>query len=326
MELPLCRFLHLASAAALSILAVLFALTGAWSQTTRTIKIVVPFPAGGTADILTRVVGEQISRTHGITVLTENRPGAGTVIGTEAVSRAVPDGNTLLITSTTFLITPHLRKLSYDPLTSFEPICQLVSAPIVIVVNSLSPYRTLADLFSAAHTKPGSLTLASLPAGLARVAFETLRRVANADIMFIPYPGDAPAVNALLGEHVTAVFLPYTGVAAQLKAGKLRALASASRTRTEPLPNVPTIAESGFQGYEADNWNSLLAPAKTPKETVSQLANWFATAMQAPEVKQKLLLQSLYPAGMCGSDFAALLRKQYDEFGRIIQKENIKAE
>src|SRR5262249_52920743 len=136
MELPLCRSLHPAtSAAALSILAILFALTGAWSQTTGTIKIIVPFPTGGTADILTRVVGEQISRTQGVTVLTENRPGAGTVIGTEAVSRAVPDGNTLLVTSTTFLITPHLRKVNYDPLTSFEPICQLVSAPIVIVVN-----------------------------------------------------------------------------------------------------------------------------------------------------------------------------------------------
>ena len=248
------------------------------------------------------------------------------IIGTEAVSRAAPDGSTLLITSTAFLIAPHLTKLNYDPLTSFEPICQLVSTPIVVIVNSGSPYGTLADWLNAARAKPGSLTLASIPGGLSRIAFEMLKRAANVDIAFIPYAGDAPAVNALLGGHVTAVFLPYSGVAAQLKAGTLRALASASRTRSESLPSVPTIAESGFKGYEADNWNGLFAPAKTPYETVSELAGWFAAAMQIPDVKAKLVAQSLYPAWMCGADFAALLSKQYDEFGRVIREANIKAD
>src|SRR5262250_258575 len=301
---------------AAGVLSILLGLTGAWSQTARTVKIVVPYPAGGTADILARILGEQISRAEGVTLLTENRPGASAVIGTEAVSRAAPDGSTLLMTSTAFLIAPHLRKLNYDPLTSFEPICQLVSAPIIVVVNSESRYRTLA----------GSLTLASIPAGLSRIAFEMLKRAANVDIAFIPYPGDAPAVNALLGGHVTAVFLPYSGVAAQLKAGTLRALASASRTRSESLPSVPTVAESGFKGYEADNWNGLLAPAKTPNETVSELTGWFAAAMQVPEIKAKLVAQSLYPAWMCGADFAALLSKQYNEFGRVIREANIKAD
>jgi tripartite-type tricarboxylate transporter receptor subunit TctC len=318
------RFLYLAAGA--GALCILLGLTGAWSQTARAFKLVVPYPAGGTADILARIVGEQISRTEGITVLTENRPGASAVIGTEAVSRAAPDGATLLLTSTAFLIAPHLQKLSYDPLTSFEPICQLVRTPIVIVVNGESPYHTFADWLSAARARPGSLTLASIPAGLSRVAFEMLKRAANVDVAFIPYPGDAPAVNALLGEHVTAVFLPYSGVAAQLKAGKLRALASASRTRTESLPDVPTVAESGFRGFEADNWNGLLAPANTPNETVSQLAGWFTAAMQVPEVKAKLVAQSLYPVGMCGADFAALLSKQYNAFGSIIREANIKAE
>ena len=207
-----------------------------------------------------------------------------------------------------------------------EPICQLVSTPIVVIVNSGSPYGTLADWLNAARAKPGSLTLASIPGGLSRIAFEMLKRAANVDIAFIPYAGDAPAVNALLGGHVTAVFLPYSGVAAQLKAGTLRALASASRTRSESLPSVPTIAESGFKGYEADNWNGLFAPAKTPNETVSELAGWFAAAMQVPEVKAALVAQSLYPARMCGADFAALLSKQYDEFGRVIREANIKAD
>ena len=257
---------------AAGVLSILFGLTGAWSEPARTIKIVVPYPAGGTADILARILGEQISRTEGVTLLTENRPGASAIIGTEAVSRAAPDGSTLLITSTAFLIAPHLTKLNYDPLTSFEPICQLVSTPIVVIVNSGSPYGTLADWLNAARAKPGSLTLASIPGGLSRIAFEMLKRAANVDIAFIPYAGDAPAVNALLGGHVTAVFLPYSGVAAQLKAGTLRALASASRTRSESLPSVPTIAESGFKGYEADNWNGLFAPANAVRNSCRSLA------------------------------------------------------
>ena len=324
MKLPGRRSFNLVAGA--GVLSILVGLTGAWSQTARTVKIVVPFPAGGTADVLTRILGEQISRAEGVTVVTENRPGASAVIGTEAVSHAAPDGSTLLVTSTAFLIAPHMQKLNYHPLTSFEPICQLASAPIIIVVNRESPYRKFADWLNAARAKPGSLTLASIPAGLSRVAFEMLKRTANVDIAFIPYPGDAPAVNALLGGHVTAVFLPYSGVVAQLKAGTLRALASASRTRSESLPDVPTVAESGFKGYEADNWNGLLAPAKTPNETVSELAGWFTAAMQVPEIKAKIVAQGLYPVWMCGADFAALLSKQYNEFGRVIREANIKAE
>ena len=136
------------------VLSILVGLTGAWSQTARTVKIVVPFPAGGTADVLARILGEQISRAEGITVVTENRPGASAVIGTEAVSHAAHDGSTLLVTSTAFLIAPHMQKLNYDPLTSFEPICQLASAPIIIVVNRESPYRKFADWLNAARPSP----------------------------------------------------------------------------------------------------------------------------------------------------------------------------
>jgi tripartite-type tricarboxylate transporter receptor subunit TctC len=276
-------------------------LTGAWSQTARTVKIVVPFPAGGTADVLTRILSEQISRAEGVTVVTENRPGASAVIGTEAVSRAAPDGSTLLLTSTAFLIA-HMQKLNYDPLTSFEPICQLASAPIIIVVNRESPYPKFADWLNAARAKLGSLTLAGIPAGLSRVAFEMLKRAANVDIAFIPYPGDTPAVNALLGGHVTAVFLPYSGVVAQLKAGTLRALASASRTRSESLPDVPIVAESGFKGYEADNWNGLVAPANTPNETVSD-----SLAGSRPQCRSLKSRRSLSPRASMPSGCEALI-------------------
>jgi tripartite-type tricarboxylate transporter receptor subunit TctC len=300
---------------------------GAWSQTARTIKIVVALPPGGAADIQARLLAEQISRTQGLSMLIENRPGAANIIGTEAVSRAAPDGNTLLLITPAFVINPHVRKLNYLPLTSFEPICYLVRTPTVILVNSASPYRTLADLMNAARAKPGELTLAATgPATLVQIAFEKLKRAANANMIFVPYPGGASAVTALLGEHVTSALSDYPGAAEQLKAGKLRALAVATQTRSEALPDMPTIAESGYKDSEADLWYGLAAPAKTPKETVSQLAGWFTAALQVPDVKMKLAVQGLYPVGTCGADFGAFLRKQYDESGRVIRESNIKAE
>jgi tripartite-type tricarboxylate transporter receptor subunit TctC len=153
-----------------------------------------------------------------------------------------------------------------------------------------------------------------------------LRRAAKVDMTFVPYPGGAPAITALLGDHVTAVLTDYAGVAEQLKVGRLRALATASPTRVELLPDVPTVAESGYKDYEVDLWFGLVAPAKTPKDAVSRLAGWFTAALQVPEVKAKLFAQGLYPVGMCGADFGAYLRKQFDEYGRIIREANIKAE
>jgi tripartite-type tricarboxylate transporter receptor subunit TctC len=163
MGLPRGRFLHLAGlAAAVAVLSITLPGHGAWAQTKRTIKIVVPAQPGGAGDILARWLGEQIGPAQGQAVLIENRPGAGAVIGAEAVSRAAPDGNTLLMSASDLLVSPHLRKLNYDLLTSFEPVCELVSVPTVIVVNDASPYRTLADLLNAARAKPGDLTLGSL--------------------------------------------------------------------------------------------------------------------------------------------------------------------
>jgi tripartite-type tricarboxylate transporter receptor subunit TctC len=322
------RFLHLVGVtAAAFLLSVALAGHGALSQSSRTIKIVVPFAPGGAADTLARLLAEQISRAQVLPVVVENRPGAGSVIGTKAVSRATPDGNTVLMIGNSFVINPNLKKVNFDPLISFEPICDLVSSPNVIVVNSASPYRTLSDLLGAARMKPGELTLASTaPATSQHIAFELLKRAANVDITHVPFAGAAPAVTALLGEHVTSVLADYAAVAEQLNAGKLRALATTSRMRAEPLPNVPTVAESGYTGYEANSWQGLVAPANTPKETVSQLAGWFTTAMQVPEVKAKLVVQGLYPAGICGADFGAFLRKQYADYGRAIREANIKVE
>ena len=326
MKLPRRKILQLAGAAAAVILVTLCG-HGAWSQTARTIKVVVPYPPGGGADLVARLLGEQIGRAQGQMVLIENRPGASGVIGADAVSRATPDGNNVLMASADLLISSHLRTLNYDILTSFEAICFLATVPMVIVVNNTSPYRTLADLLDAARAKPGDLTLAGTgPLSVPQIGVEMLKRAAKVDITFVPYPGGAPAVNALLGEHVTSVFETYPTVKEQLNAGKLRPLATGSRTRIEALPEVPTVAEFGYKEYNVDEWFGLLAPAKTPKETVSQLAGRFTAAVQAPEVKAKLSVLGLYPVGTCGADFATLFRKQYDDFGRVIRDANIKAE
>jgi tripartite-type tricarboxylate transporter receptor subunit TctC len=328
---PPPRFQHRAGAVAALIALPLFVIApsgqGAWSQAARTIKIVVPFAPGGGADILARLLGDQIARASGATMVIENRPGAGTVIATEAVARAAPDGNTVLIAANSFVINPNLKKQNYDVLTSFEPVCHLTRSPNVVVVHSASPYRTLADLMNAARAKPGELTMAfNGPATSQHVGFEMLRRAAGVDMIPVPFSGAAPAVNALMGEHVASLFVNYPSAAEQLKAGRLRALAVASLSRIEPQPDLPTIAESGYKDFEEEVWFGLVAPAKTPKETVSQLAGWFATAVQTPAVKQKLALQELYPVGICGAEFAAYLRKQYDNYGRVIRDANIKAE
>jgi tripartite-type tricarboxylate transporter receptor subunit TctC len=296
-------------------------------QAARTIRIVVPFPAGGSADILARLLGEQINKANGPTVVIENRPGGGASIAYEAVARAAPDGNTLVINGNSIVINPNLRKVNYDPITSFEPICYLVSSPNLIVVNSDSPYRTLNDYIAAARAKPGELAFAAVgPATTQHIGFEQFKRLANINVTYVPYTGGAPAITALLGGHVSAALQNYSEAVEQLNAGKLRALASLTRARIPPLPNVPTAAELGLKDYEVEVWFGVLAPAKTPKDVTAQLATWFKAAMQAPDVKQKLNNLGLYPVGTCLDDFAAHIRKQFDDYGRIIREANIKAE
>ena len=175
----------------------------AWSQDQRTIEIIVPFTPGGGADALARLLAEQIGRTRGATIIVENRPGAGTVIATEAVARVEPDGNTVLLVANSFLINPGLRKRNYDPLTSFEALCLLTRSPNVVVVNGASPYRTLGDLVNAARAKPGELTMAfNGPSTSQQLGYEKLKRATGMNMIPVTFPGGAPAAIALLGDHV----------------------------------------------------------------------------------------------------------------------------
>jgi tripartite-type tricarboxylate transporter receptor subunit TctC len=299
----------------------------AWAQSGRTIKLIVPAPPGASTDFVARLSADYISRVQGVSAVVENRAGANGMIGVDAVSRTAPDGNTLLVTANTYLLDDLLRKPNYHPVTSFEPVCFLVQTPAVLVVNSASPYRTLKDLLDAAKAKPGELSVAAVgPGSTFQLGLLELTRKAGVNVIYVPYAGSAPAVTAALGNHVTAAISGYAVVVEQIKAGKLRALASGTAKRIEPQPELPTFDESGFKGLEIDNFFGVVAPAKTPKNTLDQLASWFMAALQAPESKAKLAAQYLYTGGPCGADYGAYLRNRHDEYGKAIRDANIKVQ
>ncbi|HUE10098.1 MAG TPA: tripartite tricarboxylate transporter substrate binding protein [Steroidobacteraceae bacterium] len=299
----------------------------AWSQIAGTVRVILPFPPGGPADAMARLLAEQVGAAGGPAMVVESHPGAGTEIGTEYVSRAAPDGNTLAVISNSFVVLPHLRKLNYDPLTDFAPICELASFPPLIVVNNDSPYHTLADLIDAAHARPGALTLGSLgPATSSQLAFEMLKHEAKADITFVPFNGYTLAIQAVLGNQITAALADLSSLQGQLQTGKLRALATTAPNRIALLPDVPTVAESGYKGFEAEFFGGLVAPAKTPQPAIAQLIGDFTAAMQSPQIKAKFAALGFFPAGQCGADFAAILHKEYDKYGRIVQDAHIKME
>ncbi|HZC55461.1 MAG TPA: tripartite tricarboxylate transporter substrate binding protein [Xanthobacteraceae bacterium] len=318
-------FLCLTFGAALA----LFAAIGehAVAQSGPSVRIIVPFPPGGTADILARLLSQQIGQSAQQNIIVENRPGAGASIGYEFTARAEPDGNTVVVAANSVVINPLLRKVNFDPVKSFAPICNLVTSPLVFVVNTASSYKTIADLIGAAQAKPGTITVAALgPATAQHIAFESFKRATATNMIFVAYAGGAPAMNALLGQQVDAALVNYSEAVEQIKAGKLRALATASAHRLKPAPEVPTVAESGYPGYSAEVWLGLLAPAATPASKITQLTDWFSAAMASPDVDAKLESIGLYPAVRCGEDFAHFINVQAADYTRIIADANIKVE
>src|SRR5258708_13484663 len=320
------RFLQLVAVAFLS-LVIAAPDHGTWAQTGRTIRIVLGVPPGGSIDFLARLLADQISWTTGQGMMVGGRRGAGGIMAAEAGARGAPDGNALLINNNGTLISAILRKVNYDPLASFEPICYLVTTPQLIVVNSASPYRTLAELMDTARAKPGELSIASVgPNTTQHTGIERLKRLAGANLTYVPYPGGATTIHALLVEHITAAVLNWSEIGEHIIAGKARALATMAPQRIEPMPDLPTVAESGYRDFETDAWFGLGATANTPKETVAQLIDWFRAAVTAPQVKAKLVAQALYPNPKCGADFDAHLRRHAGLFAQLIHDLDFKAE
>jgi tripartite-type tricarboxylate transporter receptor subunit TctC len=315
------RMLKVAAALAALLVA---PITPAWSQA-KQVKIVVPYTPGSGPDIISRLLGEQIGRANGPSVLVENRPGAGTVIGTEAAMRAEPDGHTVLLVGNSFVVNPVLKRGAYT-LASFEPVCYLAATPMVLVVQGSSPWKTVQELVADAKSQPGKITFASGgPASSLHVAIEVLRLATKIDINYVPYGGTAPSINALMGGHVQAVWADYPTVVSQLKAGTLRGLVTTSPKRVPDLPNVPTLGETGIAKYEAEIFYGIVAPAKTPPAELKQLADWFHAAMKAPEVQPRLAQQGLFPVNSCGAPFGEFLRAITADYERVIKEAGIKA-
>jgi tripartite-type tricarboxylate transporter receptor subunit TctC len=206
-------------------------------------------------------------------------------------------------------------------------VCLLVNSPQVLVVKADSPYKTLGSFVTAAKARPGELNYAAVgPATTQHIAGEMFKRAAEINLTYVPYAGGAPAVNAILGGHVTTVLANYNEVMEQINGGKLRALAVAAHERFAALSDVPTMEESGYKNTEATAWFGLMAPAKTPKETVALLIAQFKAALATPEIQSKLIAQGLYPAAACGADFEAHIKQQFESYARVIKEANIKVE
>lgn len=291
------------------------------------IHFIVPVSPGANTDYIARLMANQIGATEGADLIVENRPGASGVIGTQFVARQAPDGNTVLVTPGTYLVDAQTRKVPYDPVNDFEPVCALVQSPAVLVVPKSSPFRSLADLIKSAREHPGQVSIAGLgPGSNFQIGLIELIKKSNAPMTFVPYPGTAPAVTDAIGGHVSGAITGYSVVSEALKAGQLRGLAVASDHRIPALADVPTFGESGFPTVQMDNWFGAIVPAKTPADTTTRLIAWFKAAMNVSKVKQKLAAQGLYPILICGSDFADFIHQRYAAYGLAIKQAGLKSE
>jgi len=291
----------------------------------RQIKIIVPYTPGSGPDIISRLLGEQIGKSGSQTVLVENRPGGGTVIGTEAAARSEPDGNTVLLVANGFVVNAAQKKGNYT-LASFEPVCYLASTPMPLVVQSSSPWKTVQEMVDYAKANPGKFTFASGgPNTSLHVAIEVLKMATKIDTNYVPYGGSGPAINALVGGHVQAVWADYPTVVGHIKNGTLRALATTSAKRIDELPGVPTLTETGITKYEAEIFYGLVAPAKTPPDALKRVSDMFSAAMNAPDVQPKLPQQGLFKVNSCGAPFGEFLRNITADYERVTQAAGMKA-
>ena len=308
-----------------AVFAAAFALgaTGALAQS-KSLKIIVPYTPGSGPDIISRLLGEQIAKQGGPTVVVENRPGGGMTIGTEAAARAEPDGNTVLLVANAFVVNAAMKR-GNTTLANFEPVCYLASTPMPLVVQSSSPWKTVQELVADAKAHPGKITFASGgPATSLHVAIEVLKLATKIDINYVPYGGTAPAINALMGGHVQAVWADYPTVVSHLKGGTLRALVSTSPKRTDALPGVPIMEETGITKYVAEIFYGVVAPAKTPPAALKHLSEMLLAAMKTPEMQEKFAKGGLFPVGSCGAPFGTFLHDITADYERIIKDAGIK--
>lgn len=291
------------------------------------VHIFVPYAAGGGVDILTRTLGDVVSRQWSQTVVVENRPGAGGVVASQALAASPPDGYTLIVVASGHATNPFLYpKLPYDTFKDFTPISLLASSPNFLLVRADSPFKTLADVIAQARAKPGSLSFAHAGNGTStHLAGELLKNLAKIDIEAIPYKGGAPAINDLLGGQIPMSFNNGPESVGQLEAGTVRALAVTTASRAPFLPNVPSMAET-VPGYDTEVWWGLLGPAGMPRDVVEKLSHDFVAALNTEAVKQRLAKLGASPIGSSPQQFDSKIRADYKKWGPIIEAAGMKAE
>jgi len=326
MKLPHRRqFLHLAAGAA--VLPALPRIARAQGYPSRPVRIIVGFAAGGTTDILARLIGQWLSERLDQPFIIENRPGAGTNIGTETVVRASPDGYTLLLVPTASAINATLYgKLNFDLIRDITPVAGLSREPIVMLVNSLVPARTVPEFIAYAQANPGRVIMASGGNGTpAHVSGEMFKMMAGVDMVHVPYRGATPALTDLLAGQVQIYFGPLVASIEHIKAGRLRALAVTSATRSVALPDVPTVADF-FSGYEASNWYGVGAPKNTPAEIIDKLNKEINAGLSDPKIEARLAdLGAMVIAGS-PSDFGRLIADETEKWAKVIKSAGIRPE
>ena len=273
----------------------------------RAIKLIVPFPAGGGTDLIAREVANKVAVSNGWSIVIDNKPGSGGNLGVDAAAKSAPDGYTLVLGQTSNLaINPTLYpKLPYNPEKDLTPVVTVASAPLALVVAADSPYKTVADVVAAAKAKPGTLNYASSGSGtVAHLATELLQKTAGVKFTHVPYKGAAQGSTDLIGGQIQMYMSSVPTLIGYVKNGKMRILALTSATRTADLPAVPTVAESGFKGFEAVTWFGIAGPAGLPKDVVAKLNAAFNKALQDPEVKKKLASQGTDALGGTPEQFA----------------------
>jgi tripartite-type tricarboxylate transporter receptor subunit TctC len=293
------------------------------------VKWIVPYPPGGTTDVLARIVAQWLSEKMGQAFVVENKPGAGGIVGTDAAKNAPPDGYTLTACpSGPFGINPGVyAKLPYDPIKDFEPISDLVLTPQVIVVGSQTPYRTLKEFLAAARARPGEIAYGSLGSGsTSHLTMEALQQAAGVRMNHIPFKGGAEAQTQIIGGAFPAMSDTITGVLTQVRAGKLRALGVAIPKRSPYLPDVPTIAEQGFPGFESVGWIGLCAPARTPVAILDKLHAEVMKMLASPEVKARIEELAFTPVGDSRAQFAAWIKAEIAKWSKIAKDSGARAD
>ena len=297
----------------------------AQSFPSKSVRLVVPFAPGGSTDIIGRVVAQKLNEMWGQPVIVDNRPGGSTVIGTDVVAKAPPDGHTLLVTPAPFTIVPSLtRKLPYDPQKDFEPITLINTTALVVVVHPGVPAKSIKELIALAKSRPGALNYGSSGSGGSNhLAGELFNAMAGVKMIHVPYKGNAPALTDLLGGHVDVVFNGLTSALPFVKSGKLRALGVTSLKRSATLPDVPTLDEAGLRGFQAVAWNGLTAPAKTSKATIDKINADVVKIVHSPELVEKLKAEGSDPVGSSVDEYARFLRDETTKWNKVIKSANI---